>query len=99
MTLRRGQDWPSDMVSGNGTLSSVHGQPVVPGGGGGRSRNLGQCITNFPLPLRPDDEHLHVSQLKRMSLPAGYGDEFETMRLSWRSPRVNDAQRENRTTV
>lgn len=31
--LIRGQGWPSGMVSGNGGLSTVHGQPVRPGMG------------------------------------------------------------------
>src|SRR5438552_7864491 len=34
---------------GDGTLSSVHGQPVLPDGGGGSSRSVGHFITFFLL--------------------------------------------------
>jgi hypothetical protein len=33
---------PSGIVSGSCGLSSVHGQPVRPGGGGGSSLSVGQ---------------------------------------------------------
>jgi len=40
--LTRGQGEPSGIVSGSCGLSSVHGQPVLPGGGGGSSLRVGQ---------------------------------------------------------
>src|SRR5690242_17167742 len=47
-TLTRGQLWPSGLVSGNSRLSSVHGQPILPGGGGGRSASVGQRTLATP---------------------------------------------------
>ena len=41
----RGQGEPSGILSGKRGLSSVHGQPVFPSGGGGRSaRRIGQLL-------------------------------------------------------
>ena len=42
--LIRGHGEPSGIVSGSCGLSSVHGQPVLPGGGGGISVTLGQLM-------------------------------------------------------
>lgn len=42
--LMRGHASPDGVVGGNAVLASVHGQPVVPRGGGGRSRRLGLRI-------------------------------------------------------
>src|SRR4029450_10492172 len=46
-----------------------------------------------------NNEHFHAFDFKQTCLPVGYADELETTRQSGRSPRVNDARRENRTTV
>ena len=45
--LMRGQAPPSGMVAGSEMLASVHGHPVLPGGGGGSSFRLGQRIRRF----------------------------------------------------
>src|SRR5437870_3735475 len=42
--LIRGQTQPSGIVSGSCALSSVHGQPVLPGDGGRSCDNVGQRI-------------------------------------------------------
>lgn len=42
--LMRGQGEPSGMVSGSWGDSSVQGQPVFPGGGGGSSASVGERI-------------------------------------------------------
>lgn len=36
------------IVGGRGGDPLVHGQPLLPGGGGGRSFRLGQCILLIP---------------------------------------------------
>ena len=38
----RGQGEPSVRVGGKGGVSTVHGQPVLPSGGGGSSAKVGQ---------------------------------------------------------
>src|SRR5262245_44703343 len=40
----RGHALPSGINDGSDSLASVHGQPVLPGGGGGSCCRLGQCI-------------------------------------------------------
>jgi len=42
----------SGIVSGNRELCSVHGQPVLPAGGGGNSLKLGQRIVYSLLHVR-----------------------------------------------
>jgi hypothetical protein len=44
ITLMRGQVDPPGALSANLELSSVHGQPLLPGGGGGKSLSFGQII-------------------------------------------------------
>ena len=44
----RGQGVPSGRTAGSCGVSTVHGQPVLPAGGGGRSASVGQRMT----PLR-----------------------------------------------
>jgi hypothetical protein len=39
-----GHGTPAGAVAGSGGVSTVQGQPVRPGGGGGNSANLGQCM-------------------------------------------------------
>lgn len=53
LTLGQGAACPepaeeSGITSGNCRLSSVHGQPVLPAGGGGSSVKTGQRITQQP---------------------------------------------------
>jgi hypothetical protein len=40
----RGHGLPSDIASGRRALSTVHGHPVLPAGGGGSSARVGQRI-------------------------------------------------------
>ncbi len=48
--LTRGQSEPSGMGAGTWGLSSVHGQPVLPGGGGGSSLRIGQRMIYIQSP-------------------------------------------------
>jgi len=47
MTLIRGHDRTSLSISESDLLSSVHGQPDLPAGGGGSSVNFGQRTLTF----------------------------------------------------
>src|SRR5713226_3769098 len=67
--LIRGQGRPSGIVSGNCGLSSVHGQPVLPGGGGESSIRVGQRI-RLPvlLPERSKSSHPGHGRIRGMRL-------------------------------
>src|SRR3990172_12469327 len=77
--LTRGQGRPSCIVCGSCRLPSIHGQPVLPGKGGGSSLSVGQSMRASP-------------QVEQNEVPAceGYQPQCSTTRSKTRESPCRD---------
>ena len=77
-----GHGSPPGIVSGNCWLTSVHGQPVLPGGGGGSSFKVGQLIMMpFLLEITIKLQPAHVWAITRRARNAGGGWRLDRIRI------------------